>query len=84
MDETGAQPDLHGKRAMMYLDMMICLPDDILTNVDGAGMAVSLEARVTMSNHRLVEFAWRVPTEYKCRNIKEKWLLRQVLYRYVP
>jgi asparagine synthase (glutamine-hydrolysing) len=69
---------------IMYIEQMTSLPDDMLVKVDRAAMGLGLETRVPLLDHRLVEFSWRLPLRMKYRDGLSKWILRQILYKYVP
>ncbi|KAB1070106.1 asparagine synthase (glutamine-hydrolyzing) [Methylobacterium planeticum] len=81
MDAAGTLPLL---ARMRRLDSLAYLPDDVLTKVDRASMAVGLEARVPLLDRTIVEFAWRLPDNILTHNNKSKWPLRAVLARHVP
>jgi asparagine synthase (glutamine-hydrolysing) len=79
---TGPNSDLISR--MMYTDLKTWLPDTYLEKVDKASMAVSLEARVPMLDHRLIEFMARLPGSFKVRGLTTKYLLRRAVRRLLP
>ena len=84
LDDGVWQLDWPFAEQMMLADTLTYLPDDILVKVDRAAMAVSLETRAPFLDHRLFEFVWSLPLEYRIRDKQSKALLRELLYRHVP
>ena len=83
-NEKVANDFKEAENRMMIWDMLTYLPDDILHKVDRAAMAVSLETRVPFLDPDVVETAWRIPLDMKLSHGQSKWILRQILYKYVP
>lgn len=82
--ELAGTLDIGSIDRMMIYDILTYLPDDILVKVDRAAMSCSLETRAPFLDHRVAGYAWTIPLEYKIRDRKTKWILRELLYKYVP
>ncbi len=76
--------ELSDKEKSMFIDSITYLPNDILTKVDRASMAVSLETRIPLLRKSIIDFAWELPLDLKYRNGVDKWVLKKVLEKYVP
>ena len=85
LNESASWPDASEfAERLMAVDSLSYLPDDLLVKVDRAAMGVSLETRAPFLDHYVMEFVWRLPLSFRIRNARSKWILRQVLYKYVP
>ena len=85
LTDSASWPDaLEFAARLMAVDSLSYLPDDLLVKVDRAAMGVSLETRAPFLDRHLMEFVWRLPLSFKIRNACSKWILRQVLHKYVP
>ena len=76
------EPDWQKRR--MLLDMDTYLPGDILCKVDRATMQASMEARCPLLDYRIMEYSFRLPQKFKCRNGNKKWILKEIAYDYIP
>ena len=85
LSQPASWPEAAGLAArLMAVDALSYLPDDLLVKVDRTAMGVSLETRAPFLDHHVVEFVWRLPLSLRLRNAQSKWILRQVLHKYVP
>lgn len=82
--QVDALEESNDVRRMMLFDMLEYLPDDVLVKLDRASMAVGLETRAPFLHHEVLRFSWGLPLSMKIRNGQTKWILRQVLSKYLP